>query len=62
MRGLSGTRRLGSWQLPQNTLTGFLLSQLSLNYLFNSRDRHTMRKQVKRQAGDRVGWVGHRCG
>lgn len=47
--GVSGTRRLDS-------------CQLSLIYIFNSRDRHTMGWQLKSQAGSRVGWIGHWCG
>lgn len=53
--------RLGSCQLPQNILTGLALSQLSLNYIFNSDSRHAMGETAQATGGSRVGWVGHRC-
>lgn len=61
-RRLSGTRRLGSCPLSQNTATGLPLSQVSINHVFNSRGRHAMGRQLGPQAAAGLAWLGHRCG
>lgn len=60
--GLSGIRRLGSCQLSQDTPTGLPLSQLSINYIFNSRGRHATGRQPGVKAATGLAGLGTRVG